>query len=306
MATHLTSQAAFPPSDAPLWTPTPERKASALITRFEAWLEQERGLRFASYEALWQWSVDDLERFWSAVLAFFELPLRTPCSRILSSDQMPGARWFEGARLNLVDQVFRHVDVASPAIVFESEAAGTGSMSWVELQRQVASVAQVLRDLGVQQGDRVVGYLPNIPQAVVAFLAAASLGAVWSLCSPEMGPVSVSDRFCQVEPKVLVAVDGYRFGGKPFDAAHWTRFCASYPQSAASSGFRILMWLRIHPSCQGSVRRCDGRTPSRANRLGHRRPSRQTTRSGSSTRRERQGCPRRSSTAMAGCSRTSW
>lgn len=216
MTTHpeITSHTAL---DAPLWTPAPDRKARALITHFEAWLDRERGLRFEDYEALWQWSVTDLEGFWSAVLAFFELPLRTPYERILSSDDMPGARWFEGAQLNLVDQVFRHAHLASPVIVFESEASGTGTVSWDELQRQVASVAQALRDLGVQQGDRVAGYLPNIPQAVVAFLAAASLGAVWSLCAPDMGPVSVGDRFRQIEPKVLVAVDGYRFGGKPFD-----------------------------------------------------------------------------------------
>jgi acetoacetyl-CoA synthetase len=216
MATHpeITAHTAL---DARLWTPSPDRKARALITHFEAWLARERGLRFENYEALWQWSVTDLEGFWSAVLAFFALPLRTPYERILSSDDMPGARWFEGAQLNLVDQVFRHAHLASPAIVFESEASGTGTVSWDELQRQVASVAQALRELGVQQGDRVAGYLPNIPQAVVAFLAAASLGAVWSLCAPDMGPVSVGDRFRQIEPKVLVAVDGYRFGGKPFD-----------------------------------------------------------------------------------------
>ncbi|WP_440533336.1 acetoacetate--CoA ligase [Variovorax sp. YR566] len=219
MTTHpeIAPHAVSAPSDAPLWTPTPARKERALITRFEAWLDRERGLRFENYEALWQWSVTDLEGFWSAVLAFFELPLQAPYKRVLSGEDMPGARWFEGARLNLVDQVFRHARLASPAIVFESEASGTGAMSWVELQRQVASVAQALRDLGVQQGDRVAGYLPNIPQAVVAFLAAASLGAVWSLCAPDMGPVSVGDRFRQIEPKVLVAVDGYRFGGKPFD-----------------------------------------------------------------------------------------
>lgn len=137
--------------------------------------------------------------------------------RMLGADTMPGAEWFPGARLNLVDQVFRHAGLDSPAIVFESEAAGAGSLSWADLQRQVASMAQALQELGVGPGDRVVGYLPNIPQAVVAFLAAASLGAVWSLCAPDMGAVSVVDRFRQIEPKVLVAVDGYRHGGKPFN-----------------------------------------------------------------------------------------
>ncbi|BEP65075.1 hypothetical protein GmRootV213_56290 (plasmid) [Variovorax sp. V213] len=132
--------------DAPLWTPAPGRKERALITHFEAWLDRERGLRFENYEALWQWSVTDLEGFWSAVLAFFELPLRTPYERILSGEDMPGARWFEGARLNLVDQVFRHAHLASPSIVFESEASGTGAMSWCELQRQVECRKAVVED----------------------------------------------------------------------------------------------------------------------------------------------------------------
>ena len=207
-------------NDAPLWTPSAERRERALVTRFQAWLARKRGLVFEDYEALWQWSVGDLEGFWSAVLAFFDLPLRTPPACMLSADTMPSAEWFPGARLNLVDQVFRHAALTTPAIVFESEAAGAGALSWADLQCQVAAVAQALRGLGVVPGDRVVGYLPNIPQAVVAFLAAASIGAVWSLCSPDMGPVSVVDRFRQIEPKVLVAVDGYRYGGKPFDRRH--------------------------------------------------------------------------------------
>ncbi|MDM0066985.1 acetoacetate--CoA ligase [Variovorax sp. J31P207] len=200
----------------PLWRPSPERKAQAVITAFESWLQCEQGLEFDGYEQLWRWSVDEPEAFWRAILGFFDLPMATPPLRMLEGD-MPKASWFEGARLNFVDQALRHTGLTVPAIVYESEAGGTGEVSWETLRRQVGALASALQGLGVQPGDRVAGYLPNIPQAVVAFLAAASLGAVWSLCAPDMGPVSVGDRFSQITPKVLVATDGYRFAGKPFD-----------------------------------------------------------------------------------------
>lgn len=201
----------------PLWTPSAERRDRALITAFEAWLARERGLRFDGYEALWQWSVNDAEGFWQAVLSFFDLPFDPPPARMLAEPGMPGARWFPEARTNFAWQVLRHCALDTPAIVYESEAAGRGELGWEALQGQVGAVAAALEQLGVQPGDRVAGYLPNIPQTVVAFLAAASLGAVWSLCAPDMGPVSVGDRFRQIEPKVLIAVDGYRFAGRPFD-----------------------------------------------------------------------------------------
>lgn len=203
--------------DAPIWTPSALRKQRALITAFEDWLQRERGLRFEGYEALWRWSVDQPEDFWRAIWAFFDLPAAQPPKRMRSDDPMPATRWFEGARLNLVDQVFRHAHLASPALIYSSEAGGDGEIGWPELQRQVGTLAASLKALGVQPGDRVVGYLPNIPQTVVAFLATASLGAVWALCAPDMGPVSVTDRYRQIEPKVLITVDGYRFAGKPFD-----------------------------------------------------------------------------------------
>lgn len=204
-------------STVPLWVPDEARRSQALITAFQAWLAREHSLQFEHYEALWRWSVDDAEGFWSAILQFFDLRFDTPPQRMLERPHMPGASWFPGARLNLVEQMLRHTALSTPAVVYESEAMGTGELSWQELRRQVASVAATLRALGVGEGDRVAGYLPNIPQALVAFLAAASLGAVWTLCAPDMGPLSVGDRFRQIAPKVLVAVDGYRFAGKPFD-----------------------------------------------------------------------------------------
>ena len=200
-----------------VWRPDAARHQQATVTAFVRWLGTERGLRFDDYDTLWRWSVDEPEAFWSAVLGFFHVRMSTPPERICSPDPMPSTRWFEGARLNLVDQVFRHADLPSPAIVFEGETGAAGELSWSELRRQVGALARTLRELGVQPGDRVVGYLPNIPQAAVAFLAAASVGAVWALCAPDMGPVGVVDRYQQIAPKVMFAVDGHRFAGKPYE-----------------------------------------------------------------------------------------
>jgi acetoacetyl-CoA synthetase len=201
----------------PIWSPSPQRKQHALITDFQAWLGRTQGLHFDGYEALWRWSVEQPEAFWRAIWSYFDVPATQMPARMRSDDAMPSVRWFEGAQLNLVTQIFRHAHLDTPALVYESEAGDSGELSWPELQRQVAALAQTLRALGVQPGDRVVGYLPNIPQAVVGFLAAASLGAVWALCAPDMGPVSVSDRYQQTAPRVMIAVDGYRYAGKPFD-----------------------------------------------------------------------------------------
>ena len=195
------------------------------IDRYEHWLGQRHGLQFDNYEALWRWSVTDLEGFWRSIWDYFEIQSPTPATAVLADERMPGARWFPGARVNYAWQVMRHADEAHtaghPAIVSADErslARGElARMSWPELCRQVASVAHHLRAMGVQPGDRVAAYLPNTPQTVVAFLATVSVGAVWSVCSPDMGPVAVLDRFRQIEPRVLVACDGYRHGGVAHD-----------------------------------------------------------------------------------------
>jgi acetoacetyl-CoA synthetase len=200
-----------------LWSPSEQAKKESVLTRYLEWLAATRGLRFADYQALWEWSTTDLEEFWASLWEFFGIRSSTPYTRVLGRREMPGAEWFTGASLNYVDHVFRNATAESPAILFRSERHALTEVSWAELERQVASVAAALRELGVGRGDRVVAYLPNIPETVVAFLATASLGAIWSSCAPEFGTGSVIDRFKQIEPKVLLAVDGYQYNGKPVD-----------------------------------------------------------------------------------------
>jgi acetoacetyl-CoA synthetase len=200
-----------------LWYPPTELVERSRLTEFMRWLEAERGLRFNGYDELWRWSVTDLEAFWASIWDFFEVQADGGYDRVLASREMPGAEWFAGTSLNYAEHVFAGKDDAEPAILHASELRELAELSWGELRAQVAAVAAGLRKLGVERGDRVVAYLPNIPEAIVAFLATASIGAVWSSCSPDFGPASVIDRFAQIEPKVLFAVDGYRYGGKDFD-----------------------------------------------------------------------------------------
>jgi acetoacetyl-CoA synthetase len=200
-----------------LWEPSAELVERSRLREYMGWLASERDLRFGTYEELWHWSVDDLEGFWSSIWDFFGVQADGGYERVLGNRAMPGAEWFAGTSLNYAEHVFAGKDDAEAAILHASELRELGELSWGELRIQVAGVAAGLRALGVGRGDRVVAYMPNIPEAIVAFLATASIGAVWSSCSPDFGPASVTDRFAQIEPKVLFAVDGYRYGGKDFD-----------------------------------------------------------------------------------------
>ncbi len=204
-----------------LWKPSAERVANSRLTHFTQWLARHREQPFDDYQQLWQWSVDDLEGFWTAIWKYFDVISSAPYDEVLSTHAMPGAKWFTGSRLNFAEQLFRfNTDEASadkPAIVAESELRERVVLSWRELRAQVTAVANALRALGIGPGDRVVAYLPNTPEAAIAFYACASIGATWSSCSPDMGSASVLDRFRQIDPKLLIAVDGYRYGGKDFD-----------------------------------------------------------------------------------------
>ena len=211
------------------------------ITLYRSWLNAQRGLKFDSYDALWQWSTTDLDAFWQSIWDYFDLRSSTPYTAVCdrsSSERMIDVKWFTGATGNYAQQVFRHVEAADsagfPAIISHNEKTlgkrAAKEMTWPQLKQQVASLALHLQAQGVQPGDRVAAYLPNIPEAMVAFLATVSIGGVWSICAPDMGTNAVLDRFKQIEPKVLIACDGVTFGGKDFDRlAVVAELCAALP-----------------------------------------------------------------------------
>ncbi|MGA8785265.1 MAG: acetoacetate--CoA ligase [Polaromonas sp.] len=188
------------------------------IRLYQDWLRERHGLVFDNYDALWRWSTTDLDAFWQSVWDYFDLQSPTPHSAALARNTMPGAQWFPGAQVNYARQVLRHVDAAHaaglPAVVSSNEKRQQRELSWPELRRQVASLALHLKAQGVQPGDRVAAYLPNVPEAMVAFLATVSIGGVWSICAPDMGTHAVLDRFRQIEPRVLIACDGVTYAGR--------------------------------------------------------------------------------------------
>jgi acetoacetyl-CoA synthetase len=200
---------------APQWQPTERDIADARVTDFARFVQQRTGAPIADYRALWQWSVDDPAAFWGALWEYFDLG--DPPDSVLESAEMPGARWFPGVRLNYVDQIVRNARTDRPAILHVSEGDEVTELSWHQLLARTAAFAQTLRSHGVTAGDRVVGYLPNIPEAVVAFLASASIGAIWSACGQDYSAKAALDRLGQLEPVVLVTADGYRYGGKTHD-----------------------------------------------------------------------------------------
>ena len=191
------------------------------IRLYQNWLRDQRGLSFATYNDLWRWSVTELDAFWQSIWDYFDFQSPTPHTAVLANNVMPGAKWFPGAQTNYAHQVFRHVQPAHQAgflaVISHNEKGQRREMTWPELRRQVAAMALHLQAQGVQPGDRVAAYMPNIPEAMVAFLATVSVGGVWSICAPDMGTNAVLDRFKQIEPKVLMAVDGVSYGGRDFD-----------------------------------------------------------------------------------------
>jgi acetoacetyl-CoA synthetase len=200
-----------------LWEPTEDVIAGANLTHYMAWLARERGLQFASYEALWSWSVSQVAEFWETLWDYFGVTASVQPEAILRDAAMPGAEWFPGARLNYAENIFARMKRDGPAVIYEAEDGTRVELDYEALRAQTAALANVLTELGVQVGDRVVAYLPHIPEAIVGLLATASLGAIWSSCSPDFGSRSVLDRFSQIEPRVLLAVDGYQYNGRPYD-----------------------------------------------------------------------------------------
>lgn len=200
-----------------LWQPSPEIIQNANLTHYMAWLARHRALHFDNYADLWRWSVDNVGDFWQTLWDYFAIRASQPPQTALAERVMPGARWFPGARLNYAENFFARQWADRPAIYYKAEDEPLQTLGWDEIARQTAVLAQALRQMGVQPGDRVVAYMPHIPQTIIALFAVASIGAIWSSCSPDFGSRSVLDRFQQIEPKVLIAVDGYRYGGKLFD-----------------------------------------------------------------------------------------
>jgi acetoacetyl-CoA synthetase len=207
---------------ATLWQPGPGTIANARITRYARWLGARYGLSLRGYDEIWRWSVADPGQFWASMWDYFEVAGQRGDGQVLAGGPMPDVSWFGGSTLNYARNALRlaRTDPGAAAVIYRSEAGWNGTLSYGELDLEVARVRAALSDLGVGQGDRVAAYLPNIPQALIALLATASLGAIWTACSPDFGAPSVIDRFAQIEPKVLIAVDGYVYGGKRFDRQH--------------------------------------------------------------------------------------
>ena len=200
-----------------LWAPSEEMVRQSNMKKYMDWLKEHKGLSFSRYEDLWEWSVRDIRAFWASLWEFFRVESSTPYERVLTDGTMPDVQWFPGATLNFAQHVFREMKPGRPAIIHASELRSLGEWSWDTLRDSVAALAARLKSVGVRPGDRVAAYAPNIPEMVASVLACASIGAIWSSCAAEFGTQSVTDRFRQIEPKVLIATDGYMYGGKPFD-----------------------------------------------------------------------------------------
>lgn len=201
-----------------LWQPSNDFVQHSHLRQYFNWLAQNYNLNFQNYHDAWQWSVENIEDFWESVWKYFKVISHTPYKQVLKERKMPGAIWFEGSTLNYIEHVFRRPTADDDiAIIFSSERHDLVEITWGEMRDQVASMAAHLSSIGIKKGDCVAAYLPNIPEATYAFLASASIGAIWSSCSPDFGTNSIVDRFSQIEPKVLFAADGYTYNGKPFD-----------------------------------------------------------------------------------------
>jgi acetoacetyl-CoA synthetase len=200
-----------------LWTPSPEQVRSSRLARYQAWLSEHNGVHTRTYDELWRWSIGDLDGFWQSIWTHFDVMADGSPEPVLAERRMPHAQWFPNARLNYAEHIFRNATTERPAILAHREEAPLQTISWADLERDTAALAGHLRSLGVQAGDRVASYMPNRPETVVAFLACASIGAIWSSCAPDMGPTVVLDRLRQIEPKLLFAVDSYSYNGKCHD-----------------------------------------------------------------------------------------
>jgi acetoacetyl-CoA synthetase len=240
-----------------LWTPPAARLARSHLTRYVRWLA-DRGHHFEDYDALWRWSVSDLDAFWCSIAEFCGIEFSTTSTRVLGKRTMPGAEWFPGSTLNYAHHALRHERPGEDALLYLSEQRPLTAMPWTELARHVRVLATHMRALGIVPGDRVVAYLPNTPEAIIAMLATASIGAVWSSCGPDFGTRGVLDRYSQLAPKLIFCVDGYSYGGKAFDRRADIREIIS--RLPTLSHVIHVPYLALSPqSTDGAT--VDGRTP---------------------------------------------
>lgn len=234
-----------------LWEPSEQWKKQSNLYDYMSWLYREKGLKFQSYSTLWQWSVEDLEQFWKSLWEYFNIQSVQGYDTILTSRHMPGTKWFTGAKVNYTEHIFRNRHAGNPAIIHSSERRGKEEVSWNKLYKDTTHLQQTLQSLGIKKGDRIVAYVANIYEAVVSFLATASLGAIWSSASPDFGTQSVIDRFTQIEPKVMITVDGYTYGGKSFDRLNVAKNIQSHLPTLEAT--IIIPYLHDNPDCQQLV-----------------------------------------------------
>ena len=200
-----------------LWEPSDSFIENSHLQIYKKWLKQNHNLEFSTYQDLWQWSITEVEDFWESIWNYFNVISHSSYTDVLSSYNMPKCKWFEGSKISYAEHLFRKAKDEETAIVFGNESEHIVEVSWLQLKTKVASLATYLKSIGVTKGDRVVAFLPNIPEATIAFLAVNSIGAIWSSTSPDFGAESVVDRFAQIKPKVLIAVDGYQYNSKPYN-----------------------------------------------------------------------------------------
>lgn len=201
----------------PIWTPSSKFIKEANISSLMNWLDNEKSLKFEDYEEFWSWSCSNLEAFWEIIIEYYKIELRGNYKDALSSHKMPGVRWFEGSKVNYTSQLFKNRTQKYPAIISKIESGEITEHSWDKLYLNVASISQLLKDRGIKKGDRIVALMPNIYETIVCFLACASVGAVWSSCSPDFGSDSIIERFKLIDPKMMFAVSTYEYGGKHYD-----------------------------------------------------------------------------------------
>ncbi len=230
-----------------LWEPDENWKQRSNIYHYMNWLKNHKQLHFENYHSLWKWSVDEIEDFWESLWEYFDIQFGQSYQTVLTSHQMPGGMWFPEATLNYTEHIFRNRNDLKPAIIHSSEIRQTTEISWKQLYEETTALQQTLIKLGVQKGDRVATYTANIYESVVAFLATASLGAIWSSASSDFGTQSVIDRFKQIEPKVMITVDGYRYGGKDFDRLTIVENIQSELPTLAATV--VIPYLNEQPDC---------------------------------------------------------